>query len=148
LADYDEAIRRDPQLSLAYFHRAVLQFRRQHLDEALADLKHILDDGHDDAAALRLSARIEVQRQDLAGAVRDFEAARRITQLPGDDIDLGYALFATGECARSSAAFSAAKAAGASNKYIDREYMVVNPRGNRVVFDCNVRNDELVFFAR
>ena len=30
----------------------------------------------------------------------------------------------------------------------DREYMVVNPRGNRVVFECNVRNDELVFFAR
>jgi tetratricopeptide (TPR) repeat protein len=118
LADYDEAIRRDPQLSLAYFHRAILHFRRQHLDEAISDLNHILDDGRTDAAASRLRARIEVRRQDIAGAVRDFQVVRSITRQPSDDIELGYALFATGEYVRSSAAFSSARAGGSSNKYI------------------------------
>ena len=28
------------------------------------------------------------------------------------------------------------------------EYMVVNPQGNRIVFDCSVSHDQIVFFAR
>ena len=117
LADYNEAIRRDPKLSLAYFHRAVLHFRRENLDDALADLNRILDNGRADAAALRLRARIKVRQHDVAGATRDFQAAATISQISGDYIDLGYALFSAGEYASSSAAFSTAFAQGVTNKY-------------------------------
>src|SRR5262249_34320334 len=63
LADYTEAIARDPALAAAYFNRALVLQQQGDLDAALADLDRVLELSPADAEAYCVRGEVRRQRQ-------------------------------------------------------------------------------------
>jgi tetratricopeptide (TPR) repeat protein len=78
LADFDEAIRIDPESADAYRNRALIYQDRNDLAGALSDLDRALQINPRLPAALVDRGIARQERGDLAGALADFDAALRI----------------------------------------------------------------------
>jgi tetratricopeptide (TPR) repeat protein len=67
--DYDQALRLDPNLGIAYLNRGVLHCKARRLPEAEADLRKALEKGADPASAYYNLALVHVARDNRAAAL-------------------------------------------------------------------------------
>ena len=82
IADFDEALRIDPELAESYYFRAMSWCAKDELDKGLADINQAIDIDPKLMGAHAFRGRICYAKKDYAKAVTDFdEAIRRQPQL-------------------------------------------------------------------
>jgi tetratricopeptide (TPR) repeat protein len=75
LADYDAALRFDPDLTAALFNRAGIWLKRKEANRALLDLDRVVMLDRSDGDAFYRRGSIRADFGDSAGALKDFDAA-------------------------------------------------------------------------
>jgi tetratricopeptide (TPR) repeat protein len=74
LADYDAALRFDPNLTAALYNRSAIWLKRKEANRALLDLDRVVALDRADGDALYRRALIRADLNDAAGALRDYDA--------------------------------------------------------------------------
>ena len=77
LLDYDQALRLEPGLGVAYLNRGALLVEAGRAAEAEADLRKALEKGADPAAAYYNLAVVHLARQDRVAALESVRTALR-----------------------------------------------------------------------
>jgi eukaryotic-like serine/threonine-protein kinase len=86
LAAFDEVIRLRPETKLAYYNRALAEYRLGDLPAARTDLTHLLSQPDPSIRAYLLRAKVRAKQGDREGAHRDQEDGLRLE--PRDEYDL------------------------------------------------------------